>query len=155
MKCLFASFVLLLSSAAFACPNLAGKYSCPNQNGNMEPLEISQRLQNGVTIYTMATIHGSDEAIADGVTRQLSGKTHSGNDATLAYTVTCDEAANTLIQDGVMTELDPAGKAITTTDYHMVIGKSAKDGGLATQGTYTAAGKSAEPFDYSCVPRLK
>lgn len=153
MKSVIVSIVLMLSSAAFACPDLAGRYSCPTQNGNMEPVNITQRIENGVTIYTMATIHGSDDAIADGVTRILTGKTVSGNEATLAFTVTCDAATNSLIQDGLLTEMDSAGKAITTTEYHMVQTRDAKDGGIMTQGTYTTPGKSAEPFDHSCVPR--
>ncbi len=58
-----AALALLFSAQAFACPNLAGSYTCTYQDNSSEQVVISQEDKDGVTIYT----HNGSQIPADNV----------------------------------------------------------------------------------------
>jgi hypothetical protein len=58
-----AALALLFSAQAFACPNLAGTYTCTYQDNSSEQVVISQELKDGVTVYT----HNGSQIPADNV----------------------------------------------------------------------------------------
>ena len=67
---------ILASTSAFACPNLAGSYqACKSSQGDSAGMEISQRVENGITIIESTSINEEtgevekDIMIADGVSR--------------------------------------------------------------------------------------
>jgi hypothetical protein len=61
------SFLLLLTSiTAFACPNLAGKYSCKEGNEAFQ-MVICQTVVNGATVYHQASGWVQSTFTADGV----------------------------------------------------------------------------------------
>ena len=41
----------LVSASAFACPNLSGVYTCPDQQNGPQTVEITQTEENGITTY--------------------------------------------------------------------------------------------------------
>lgn len=43
---------LFFSATAFACPNLAGDYTC-NYDGSTVDITVSQRVENGVDVYEL------------------------------------------------------------------------------------------------------
>lgn len=56
-----AALALLFSAQAFACPNLAGTYTCTYQDNSSEQVVISQETKDGVTVYT----HNGSQIPAD------------------------------------------------------------------------------------------
>lgn len=52
-------------SVAFACPDLSGTYICEGEDGKYEAT-ISQKVVNGVTVYTMTEDGESTDIAADG-----------------------------------------------------------------------------------------
>ena len=64
MKSMILTAVFLMGTSAWACPDLSGKFSCAN--GDSEPivLTVTQRVEEGVTIYTL--VEDTAEFIADG-----------------------------------------------------------------------------------------
>lgn len=44
-------FTLLWSASAWACPDLAGSYSCIFKDGSSELIQVSQEARGGVTVY--------------------------------------------------------------------------------------------------------
>lgn len=58
-----AAIALLFSFQAYACPDLAGSYTCNYQDGSSEVITLSQELKDGVTIYT----HNGSQIPADNV----------------------------------------------------------------------------------------
>jgi hypothetical protein len=67
---IFSFIVLLISINAFACPNLAGTYTCEAAGETWEE-SITQTTQNGATVYqqTGGQAEGTNTFIADGVAR--------------------------------------------------------------------------------------
>lgn len=57
---------LMLSTAAFACPDLAGQYKCRYKSFTRQ-IEVTQAKQSGVTIYQ---VDNGGEIIADGQPHQ-------------------------------------------------------------------------------------
>lgn len=49
----FAAFAFLVSAQAFACPQLAGNYTCNYQDGQTTTLVLNQDAKSNVTIYDM------------------------------------------------------------------------------------------------------
>jgi len=65
----FFPFLLLLTSVTtFACPNLAGKYSCKEGNEAFQ-INITQTVENGATVYHHTSGQDQNTYIADGVAR--------------------------------------------------------------------------------------
>ena len=63
------SFLLLLTSAtAFACPNLAGNYSCKEGTQAFQ-MTITQNVVNGATVYQQTSGENQSTFTADGVAR--------------------------------------------------------------------------------------
>ena len=56
-----AALALLFSAQAFACPQLAGVYTCSYQDNSSEIITITQELKDGVTVYT----HNGSQIPAD------------------------------------------------------------------------------------------
>lgn len=63
-----ALFLVFFASNLFACPNLAGKFTCQDGNETWD-MTIVQTEENGVTTYNQASGDESNTYIADGVTR--------------------------------------------------------------------------------------
>jgi hypothetical protein len=59
---IFAALALSFSVQAFACPDLAGTYTCKYQDDSSESVTISQEQTNGVTVYNL--IYGSSPSSA-------------------------------------------------------------------------------------------
>ncbi len=138
-KIITAAVALLLSTTAFAsnCPNLAGTYMCPGDNGDVETT-VSQAVVNGVTVYTVADAEGSYDLIADGQTRVQNGKTNTGNDATIKETNTC-EKQTTLVSVAEYSEVDPTGQPVASFKMKQVASRDAS-GGLALTVAYSENG---------------
>jgi hypothetical protein len=65
----FSPFLLLLTSvSAFACPNLAGNYSCKEGNEAFK-MSITQTVVNGATVYHHTAGEEQNTYTADGVAR--------------------------------------------------------------------------------------
>jgi len=58
-----AIIALAFSAQAWACPELAGSYTCTYQDGSSEVVTITQELKDGVTIYN----HNGSTVPADNV----------------------------------------------------------------------------------------
>ena len=96
MKKIFVSIaVTLLASAALACPDLSGTYMCMTDNGDGQgPQEVefivSQKVVNGVTVYTTTDVDGSFDLIADGQKRtKVSEDSDSEMIFNISETATC------------------------------------------------------------------
>lgn len=50
MKYIF-GLVVMAALPTFACPNLAGSYTCKSSDGEVEKMDVMQTVVNGVTIY--------------------------------------------------------------------------------------------------------
>jgi hypothetical protein len=77
--------------SAWACPNLAGTYSCPaDQSGSGSTTVITQTMQKDVTVYvTQTTENGktsSTTLIADGVQRETPDGAGDGKTIPVSYT---------------------------------------------------------------------
>jgi hypothetical protein len=48
---ILAALALLVSTSAFACPELSGSYTCTYQDGSNEVINISQENKDGVIVY--------------------------------------------------------------------------------------------------------
>jgi len=55
------------SAFAFACPKLEGQYTCQYSDGSSDAVIISQKNENGTTVYSL----GATEVIADGKTHPV------------------------------------------------------------------------------------
>jgi hypothetical protein len=65
----FFPFLLLLTSVTtFACPNLAGNYSCKEGNEAFQ-MAITQTVVNGATVYQQTSGQNQSTFTADGVAR--------------------------------------------------------------------------------------
>lgn len=86
MKLTFLSVIFsFISSAANACPQINGTYSC-DFNGQSEKAIYTTRIENGVFIYQMNLSNGVGEVPADGVTRKY------GSDPDVALSLTCADS---------------------------------------------------------------
>lgn len=133
-----AALIALSSTTAFACPDLAGTFMCPGENGEMVATTVSQVVTNGVTVYTVTDVEGSYELIADGVTRTQSGQTQTGNNATIDSTNTCNADAS-LTSVANYNEVDAAGKSVASFKMVQEAARAA-NGGLALNVTYSENG---------------
>ncbi len=61
------ALALLFSINAWACPNLAGNYTCTYQDGSSEMVSISQENKNGVITYS----YNGSSVPADNIARQI------------------------------------------------------------------------------------
>lgn len=96
---LLALLAVLVSTSAFACPNLSGNYFSCVTNGETEAAEITvtQKVENRATVYTIESRNmTSGEMVTE--TYRADGKTvtvresdpDSGMTAELATTVSCN-----------------------------------------------------------------
>jgi hypothetical protein len=86
MKLTFFSVIIsFISSAAFACPQINGTYSC-DFNGHSEKTVYTTRLENNVYIYQMNLSNGVGEVPADGVMRKY------GSDPDVVLSLTCADS---------------------------------------------------------------
>jgi len=67
MKKLSLLLVTFFATNAFACPDLTGTYSCKYDDGETDTIEFTQRVENGVTIYTI----GGQDLPANGETVEI------------------------------------------------------------------------------------
>jgi len=103
---------LIISSTAFACPNLSGVYETCKQTSDGEisaGLSMSQKVQNGIMIYESISEKGNDLLIADGKIRE---KTEEDGYQT-QNKVYC--SGNKLILETVFSSGDINGSGITIT----------------------------------------
>ena len=94
---------LLIGSTSFACPNLAGKFNCGDQN-SPSTLTIEQSVENDITTYKVTQKEQQDEytftAVADGVKKTTTEKDQNGT-TVIDETYTCTDT--TLIDDATET----------------------------------------------------
>lgn len=133
-----AAIVALSSTTAFACPDLAGTYVCPGENGDVETA-VAQVVSNGVTIYTVTDVEGSYDLIADGATRTQQGQTETGNFATIDATNTCNGFAS-LTSVANYKEVDGTGKSVASFHMVQVVSRDAATGGLSLNVKYSENG---------------
>lgn len=102
MRLLIAS-LFLLSTSAMACPELMGIYktcrSTTGESSGSSDLEITQRMENGVTIYEITSTDDETQErtkeiwIADGQVRTQTETSPEVGDITISTKVTCQGAA--------------------------------------------------------------
>lgn len=92
MKSTLALLILLASSFAFACPELAGTYVCTSEDGQKQEVLVSQKVVNNVTIYNL----DGDEFAADGIKRPLDSEDMIGT-----FAVTCESDKVKVVSDAV------------------------------------------------------
>jgi hypothetical protein len=80
-----AALGLLLSSAAFACPQISGTFHC--NSDQPEDIVVQTRVENGVTIYN----YNGQDIIADGVQRD-----YSSQGTTVKLAATCNDTTFTM-----------------------------------------------------------
>ncbi len=95
---LLATLIALVSFNTFACPQLAGNYSyCRSTTGaapEVSDMVITQKSENGVTVYTMASTDVEDQErsshdyYADGKPRVITSESEMG-EITDSMTFTC------------------------------------------------------------------
>jgi hypothetical protein len=93
MKKLSVLFAFCLATSVYACPDLAGKYTCKGKGGSSQVM-VSQTMEKGVTVYTVVKDNGKAESYtADGESRPVKVQV---NDQTLDATITttCQEDAS-------------------------------------------------------------
>lgn len=78
-------------SVAMACPDLSGTYICGDENTNFESV-VTQRVENGFTVYTETTPDGSVDYPADGKTYSFTEK-GEGFSTTVETVGTCSADA--------------------------------------------------------------
>lgn len=133
---LFLSGFLLVGAQAFACPNLAGTYTC-NYDGQVEALEMSQTETNGVTVYSMRNPNDPNDQggslPADNTTYQLEDSEQFKNATIRGY---CEGETFNIAQAG---QYYDQGQHIG--DIQAVTSMSLMNGNLlqATNGTFKTA----------------
>jgi hypothetical protein len=143
--------VLMFSTSAFACPDLAGTYSCPADDGSMTDTIVAQVVVSGVTVYTVTDSEGSYDLIADGQTRSQSGQTQTGNNATVTESNTCNGSAN-LTSVSTYNETDPTGKSVASFNVVQVASRDAS-GGLALTVRYSENGGAEQTASGVCAKK--
>lgn len=149
MKKFAVALILLGASASFACPNLAGTYSCPDENGALVTTTMAQSEANGVTTYTLTDDTGMSEFVADGLTRTQAGKVQNGNDAVINVTNSCSADSTALNLDAIYVEKDAAGATVMDMMVKQAVSLDSA-GNLMISGTYTENGGTAQPIQGAC-----
>jgi hypothetical protein len=144
--------VLVFSTSALACPDLAGTYSCPNEDGAAEDMTVAQAVVDGVTVFTVTDAEGSYEMMADGVTRVQKGQTDTGNNATITESNTCNGSAN-LTTVASYNETDPTGKSVASFNLVQVVSRDAATGGLALNVRYSENGGAEQVASGVCAKK--
>lgn len=150
MKKLAVALVLLGASTSFACPNLAGTYACPGENGTTVTTTMAQSEANGVTTYTLTDDTGVSQFIADGLTRTAAGKVENGNDAVINVTNSCSADSSALNLDATYVEKDATGATVVDAVINQAVSLDSA-GNLTINGTYTENGGAAQPIQGSCA----
>lgn len=88
MKKQILAAAIFVSSSAFACPDLAGTWSCKDTENSTSTMTVSQEAIPNGTLYRITDDDGKTEEIhADGVARAVSMGDYSGT-----MTATCTSA---------------------------------------------------------------
>jgi hypothetical protein len=152
MKNIVAIVAVLFGSAAMACPNLAGTFTCPgyDEQGNQIQVQttLTQQDANGVTVYSMATPDTSWEMPADGKLYQSNFKDEgSGHDMTVSTSLTCN--GDVLSQYLSQKEVDDQGAQVSFIDGTIAMSLNA-DGSMAKTAEYHLDGQTYNQAD-TCV----
>jgi len=75
----------LIANAGLACPDLTGTYQCEDEDFGKHTRTITQKVVNGITIYTLQTSSDNilEKFIADGESHDVPG-------GIAAYVATCE-----------------------------------------------------------------
>ena len=137
---IFSIVFFLASVNAFACPNLAGNYTCKDPSGTMN-MTITQTEESGVTTYHEIINNNDTAYIADGVPRPYSVQTEDGQVVDGNLSTTC---ADPIVKIQFLADYN--GSAIDYTDTLTMVG-----GVLQGNSTTTSNGSVVESYDYSCT----
>ena len=137
----FFSLLLFFTSVnAFACPNLAGNYSCKDQNDTWN-MSITQNTQNGAAVYQQITGNTKNTYVADGVARPYTAQGEGYSiPGTLSTTCSGETVTNHFL--GKM-----QGHPIDGTETITMAG-----GKLKVQTVATMNGEEVNSSQYECTP---
>lgn len=141
------ALLALIGTPVWACPDLAGQYTCQADDGTQADLSVTQQDMkdaNGKT-YRVYSINDNGDAydvIADAVTRTDQGQTEDGNTVTYTETNTCN-GTKSVTSVMAYSEVDASGKSVTSFDASQVFSKTAK-GAFKADTTYTENGSTQE-----------
>lgn len=94
MKAIIATIALLGSTAALACGNFAGSFTCTVQDDNYTYGLVVEQQGNR---FVITDDEGTDEFIADGTNRRLPDDTNMRN---ASYVATCQSSLVNLVMTG-------------------------------------------------------
>lgn len=128
MRNLFFATLAVATTGAFACPNLAGNYTCTYSDGP-EQVAVSQTLAGGVTTYT----YNGQQMIADGKSHDLDNSDIDGT-----YTATC---AGTRVTAHLVGQIMSQGQAVGSADLTLKVDQVRAGLALDQTGTITVQGQ--------------
>jgi hypothetical protein len=148
MKHLIAITAFIFGSAAIACPNLAGTFTCPgyDDSGNQIQIQttINQNDDSGVTVYSVSTVDSSWEMPADGKLYQSTFKDESNHDMTVATSLTCN--GDVLSQYLSQKEVDEQGQQVSFIDGTISMSLNV-DGSISKNAEYHIDGRGYSQQD--------
>jgi hypothetical protein len=132
------ALISLSAVQAFACPDLAGNYTCTYSDGTSEATEFTQSTTNGVTTYNL----GVQEVIADGAPHPVKEEDIDGS-----YTATCTtDAVSTVLTGDIL----DAGQAVAKVNVTLKVQKN-RTGLAIGQTGEISVGADVIPVDDSAT----
>lgn len=123
--------LVLMGSTAMACPNLAGKYMCPDDDGVKQEMAVSQTVENGVTTYTMVDSE-TVTLVADGKAK-VTESVEDGMKTVATQVYTCvGEKLNW--KENILVTVADSSEVLANIDLQVDVSK-------ATNGDLLAVGK--------------